>query len=56
MGWAKYNEDDREIWEDRWTMREADSVRKETRQTSFQWMYSYPERKAASEDNRTRRA
>lgn len=55
MGWAKYNEDDREICEDRWAMREADSARKESQQTSFQWKYRYSEIKAAYKE-RTERA
>ena len=56
MGWAKYNEDDREICEDRWTMRETDVLRRETQQTSFQWKYSIPERKATFKEKRTGRA
>ena len=56
MGWAKYNEDDREICEDRWTMREATQVRKEAQHINPQWKNKLPERTAAFKDCSTWRA
>lgn len=38
MGWAKYNEDDREICEDRWALRESASTRNETLRDDSRWI------------------
>ena len=56
MGWAKYNEDDREICEDRWAMREAAPIKKEAQQINPQWKSKLSEKKATFKGNNTWRA